>query len=436
MKNLFQTVLLIVFGVLVVIAVLIFADIIPVGKKTVEESAKGTVVVWGLIPKDRIQTLIDSFTRAHQGITLVYVEVDEQTFDQSLAEKISTGQGPDLLFLPQNMIFRQAAKIYKIPYEEFSERSFRDTYIQEGDLLLSSDGIIGIPLVVDPMIMYYNRSLVEAAGFTTPPKTWDDLVSITAPLTTRIGVNNAITTSAVALGGFSNIRYAKDILSLLFLQAGNPIIAKVGDKYMSVLVNQGTNGKMLDSVLGFYTQFADPTKEIYTWNKSLPASHDAFINEQVAIYFGYASELPSISNRNPNLNFDIGRIPQIKDTKAPMTFGRLTSVAVVKTTKNFAAAKYVQQLMAEKEFVSALVSVINEGYPIAPARRDLLTVPPKNLLGPTLYSSALISRGWLDIGESKTNPIFKTMIDDIIRGAVDPAQALSDASSKINNLIQ
>ena len=439
-SSLFQTILLVVCGVFVLLAVLIFSGAIPIGKKTAEEKPKGTVMVWGLLPKDKLQTLIDGFNRSHQGITVIYNQVDASVFDQTLAESIATGTGPDILFLPQDMILRQAAKAYKIPYESFAERDFRDTYVQEGELLLAPDGIIGIPLIIDPMILYYNRNLFEAAGFTTPPKNWEELLSMVPALTKRVAPTNAITQSAVALGAYTNVDHAKDILSMLLIQAGNPIVANVAGKYLSVIANNGQQSLNEVSsgvaVLTFFTQFADSRRDTYTWNKSLPRSSDAFINENVVFYFGYASELPYISNRNPNLNFDVAKMPQIKDAKSQMTFGKMTSVVLMKTSKNFNTAKYVQELMAQKEFVDALVSAIGSEYPVAPARRDLLGTPQKNLLGPALYNSALIARAWLDPSDVKTATVFKTMVEDVIRGAASIPQALADANNKLTLILQ
>ena len=60
-----------------------------------------------------------------------------------------------------------------------------------------------------------------------------------------------------------------------------------------------------ESVLRFYTQFADPAKETYSWNKTFQNDKNAFISGKLAFYFGYASEYKDIQQKNPNLRFDI-----------------------------------------------------------------------------------------------------------------------------------
>ena len=59
----------------------------------------------------------------------------------------------------------------------------------------------------------------------------------------------------------------------------------------------------MGSVLKFYTDFADPLKDVYSWNKSFSNSRDAFSAENLVFYLGYASELQSLINKNPNQNF-------------------------------------------------------------------------------------------------------------------------------------
>jgi hypothetical protein len=48
-----------------------------------------------------------------------------------------------------------------------------------------------------------------------------------------------------------------------------------------------------------------------------------------------------------------------------------------------------------------------------------------------LYGSAIISRGWYDPGASQTDRIFNTMVDSVVRGAMNSAQAVGDAQSKL-----
>jgi ABC-type glycerol-3-phosphate transport system substrate-binding protein len=434
----FQTVLLIIFVVFIVVAVLIFSGVIPIGGGDSETAGpKGEVVIWGPYKTNTVFKFFEEINNASKGaFKALYVEKNPRSFDRDLSEAIASGVGPDLVILSQEQLYRSRSKLFPIDYASFPERTFRDTFIQEGELFLLADGIYGLPLSVDPIIMYYNRNMFEASGITSPPKTWEELAQITPKLTVK-KENLVLTQSAVSFGSYGNLTHAKDILSLLIMQAGNPITIESQKGFTSALGNK-YNQEIPPAVsaISFFTQFADPQKDTYTWNRSLPASQEAFISEQVAVYFGYASELPLIVNKNPNLNFDIAKVPQVTGSKSHITFGDLKAVGIIKTSHNFNSAYSFALSLTGGELAPKILGALRADAPVAPARRDLLSSAPQNLFGPTLYGGALISRGWVDPGDDLSDPIFRDLVDSVFRGAVGPSEAVSQAHNKLQVIIK
>src|SRR3990167_874728 len=98
------------------------------------------------------------------------------------------------------------------------------TYIEEAELLLAQEGIYGLPLSVDPFVLYYNRDLLSAAGMAQPMGYWDEIYAAATKLTKKDAALN-ITQSVMALGESRNILHSKDILSLLMMQAGTAIVS-------------------------------------------------------------------------------------------------------------------------------------------------------------------------------------------------------------------
>ena len=49
------------------------------------------------------------------------------------------------------------------------------------------------------------------------------------------------------------------------------------------------------SVLTYYTDFANPLKSVYSWNRSFSSSRDAFLAQNLAVYFGPGSEIEYIT---------------------------------------------------------------------------------------------------------------------------------------------
>ena len=430
MKN-FQIIILIVFVAAAVFGVLVFSGAIPIGKSSNSTGAQGTVVLWGTVKATTIASALDNFNRVNNSFILKYVEKDPATFDQDLLEALASGTGPDMFLLPDNLAFHYANKIYTIPYQSYPMASYQSTFAKAGDVFLTTKGILAFPLTIDPMVMYYNRGMLDSNSVVSPPTNWEDLQSLVSVLNKK-DTNNQITKSTAALGQFSNVSNAKDIVSTLFMQTGNPIVdEKSGYFYSAFSDAAGADTNALSSVLSFYTAFADPSKSAYSWNKSLPDSQDFFSSDNLAFYFGYASELQTLVNKNPNLDFLAAPFPQIKNTNLKLTSARVVGVAVSSFSKNLTTAVTAASLMAGSDFASKFSAATLT----PPARRDLLAIKQTDAFSPIFYDSALYAKSWLDPSATDSDNIFRTMVENVLSGNMSVSDSIKDAGSKLSLLL-
>ena len=426
MKN-FQIILIAVFIAAAIFGMLIFSGAIPLGNKTV--GGQGTIVLWGTFRADLVNTLLEDFNNAHPSYVVRYVEKSREDFDQNLLEALASGSGPDMFFLPDNLAYHYSNKILAIPYQSYSVSSFKSSFASAGEVFLTSGGILAFPMTVDPLVMYYNRSMLDASGIVYPPNNWDDFVNV-VPALTKKDDSNKIIKSAVALGHFSNVFHAKDILSTLFMQTGNKIVYEKDGRFVPDLtVSIGPFG--LDNILKFYTDFADPQKNVYSWNKSFPLSQDYFSTDNLAFYFGYASELSTLVSKNPNQNFSVAEMPQIKGSGFKLTSARVTGLAISAFSKNSTTAFLALSDMSSGDFVSKLAKNLG----VVPARRDLLAIKQNDAYSPIFYSSALYARSWLDPSPKDMDDIFRRMIDGVLANNFGPGDAIIDANSKLYLLL-
>lgn len=424
MKDNFQIIIVIIFIVGAVFGVLVFSGTIKLGNDGADQG-QGTVVLWGTEKVEVMSPVLEAFNAAHPTFVVKYVQKFEDTFDKELLEALASQAGPDLFFLPDNLAFHYKNKLFTIPFSSYPLVSFQNNFAGGGSVFLTSKGILAFPITIDPLVMYFNKSMLDANGIVYPPKTWDELVTMVPTLTKKDDANK-INKSAVALGQFSNITHAKDILAALFMQGGNPMVSEKEGRLTSTLTDSSKYS--VNSILEFYTNFADPLHPLYSWNRSFPNSVDSFSAENTAIYFGYASEIQSIVNRNPNLSFGIAPLPQIEGSNTKLTGGQVTGIAISAFSKNFNTAFIAAGLMSSGEFAKSFSS----GLGIAPARRDLLTAIPADPYSPIFYSSALYTRSWLDPDPVETNKIFKSMIESVLSSNLSIADALRDAHSKLS----
>jgi len=427
MKFNFQLIVLIFFIAAAIFGILVFSGAIPLGGSS-QPGSLGTVVLWGTVPAQIISAPLQEFNDTHPSFIVKYVQKSTNTFDHDLLEALATGTGPDMFLMPDNLAFHYANKILTIPYTSYPVSTFKNVFAGAGEVFLTSKGVLAFPLSVDPLMMYYNRSILDANGVVYPPTTWDDLTSVTPTLTKKDDTGK-ITESAVALGNFSNVAHAKDILATLFMQVGNPIISENNGTFSSALNSQ--SGNLPSSMLKFYTDFADPNQAVYSWNTSLNNSGDAFSNESLAFYFGFASELKTLTSKNPNENFFIAPVPQIKNSVSKLTASRVTGLAVSSASKNINTAFTAASLMATSNFASEFAMATG----VAPARRDLLAIKGTDAYSPIFYNSALYARSWLDPSSTDTDAIFSGMVNSVLSGSLSTSDAIKDADSKLNLLL-
>jgi ABC-type glycerol-3-phosphate transport system substrate-binding protein len=428
MKGNFQLIITIIFIALAILGILVFSGAIPIGNSNAPGSL-GTVVLWGTVSTSTMAPLIEEFNAANPTFIVKYKQKNANTFDQDLLEALARDIGPDMIFLPDNLAFHYANKIFTVPYSSYSMASFKSNFAGAGEVFLASKGILAFPISIDPLVMYYNRSILDANSVVYPPAFWDDLIKL-VPVLTKKDDENKIIESTVALGHFSNIIHAKDILSALFMQAGNPIISEKDGVFNSSLTM--SNQKYdINSILKFYTDFADPNQTVYSWNRSFPNSNAVFSKEDLAFYFGFASELPSLVNKNPNQNFAVASFPQIRNSNLKLTASHVTGIAILSSSQNSATALTAASLLATGNFAAKFATA--QG--VAPARRDLLSLKPTDSYFPIFYSSALYAKSWLDPSPQNTDDIFRNMIDGVLSHSMTVAGAISDANNKLNLLL-
>lgn len=418
--NTFQIILLGVFGFFILIG---FASFMLFKGKAASQAVD--VTLWGTLPETEVMSAIGAVISDSMKIT--YVKHDERTFDEVFVNALASGTGPDLVLLSEDSIYRHKDKLLLVPYESFPVRDFKESFIEEGEIFLWGQGSIALPFRINPLVMYWNRDLFSNAGLVVPPKTWGEFLSLVPKLTRRDRASN-ITQSTIGIGEFRNVNHAKHILSALFLQSGNPVVVMAGDRLTSSL-----NGQNIAAAVDFYTEFADPVKALYSWNRSLPDSKTMFLSGDLAVYFGFADEYFEFQSKNPNLNFDVALLPQPADAPLRKTAGRLTGIAISRLSPNPAGALRAAIALSGSPAISALSSA--SGLP--PVRRDLLAQKPADnaVLG-IFFDSAVIARSWFDPNPLQSGRIFENMIESITSGRSETGAAISRAHEELDLLLQ
>ena len=159
--SVFQIVLLAIFGAVGVGAVLIFA-LATAGSGG---GGTGAVKIWGTFDKNAISAVIrQAADKDSRLLQVTYEQRDPATYESDLTNALAAGTGPDLFFLRSDYVMRDSDKVFIIPYANFSQSQFTNTFADGASPYLASSGVVGVPILIDPLVMYWNRDSLAAAG--------------------------------------------------------------------------------------------------------------------------------------------------------------------------------------------------------------------------------------------------------------------------------
>jgi len=432
MKQNIQVGILVAFGVIIAIAIFVFAGFIPSPLSQQNAQTTGHLQIWGTIPSNAVGELLrQKVTAVYTNLQVQYIQKTPETFSEDLINALADGKGPDLLFITGDMVARFANKIEPVPTALYSQLQFEQNFTDGGNIFITYDKkILALPIWADPMVMYWNKSMFANGNVARPPQYWDELLQL-APILTQKNDRNDIQKSAVALGNFQNISNAKDILATLMIQTGNPMIQATDLGLVATFDGAQEKYPPMDTSLRFFTDFADPLKPIYSWNNSLPEAKSDFVAEDLAMYFGYASEISGVRTKNPNMNFGVASIPQIRGSAYRSTLAKIGGIAVMKASVQKSQAFFIAQLLASPDLSGSL----SQGLALPPARRDLLSVVQNDPSMQMFYQSALVGKTWLDPSAAKTTEILKNAVNDILSGRSTIEDARTTAQTQFSALI-
>lgn len=441
---------------------------------TIEGSKPKTLKIWAVIDDtEEYGSLLSDYQKAHPHISLDFRRFRLEEYEDVLVNAMAEDRGPDIFMVHNTWIGKYQPKIEPMPaytsmvYKYVSggytnrtetvelkkERSltvkdmkgnYPDTVYKdmvrrintspEGQAPRLEDKIMAVPMSVDTLAMYVNKDMLNAAGIPIVPDTWDKFQATMQRLV-KVDDEGNILQAGAALGTANNVERATDLLSVLMMQNGavmsrdednRPTFAQMPEALSATRQN-------LPAVesLRFYLEFANPTKDIYTWNAEMPNSLDAFIQGRVAFFFGYAYHLPLIQARAPKLNLTIAKLPQIEGNPIA-NYANYWAWTVSKKSKNTETAW---------NFLNYLIQPDNEQKYLETAKRPAAhkALIEKQLEDEQLgvfASQILTSRSWYRGADAKAmESAFTDMIsqgatldDDQLQRTIINAQELVEQS--------
>lgn len=391
-----------------------------------------TLTVWGVLDDGPVYTEIFERLRRETGISATYVKKDVATFERELINALAAGRGPDVFMINNSWLGRHLDKIAPAPAGVVALDQVRRLYpeIVSADFIYNGQ-VWALPLFIDTLALFYNRDLLDQAGIALAPETWEEVVAI-APRLTRVSPGGVIQQSAISLGTANNVSRASDILAMLMMQYGSPIVDRA--RFMAVL-NSATDfapRSAGQSALEFYLQFANPASRAYSWSGEQRPSLDAFAEGSVAMKIAYHFQADAIREKGPFLNFGVAPLPQFRGRVARVDYGDYWGFAVSRQSRRQSESwRWISAMTTQDDIAGMYLR--SAGRP--PVLRSLIQANINDTAFGVFSRQALTARSWFQPDSTEVERIFLEMIESARRGAFSPEVAVRRATDEINRLL-
>jgi multiple sugar transport system substrate-binding protein len=399
---------------------------VPVGSDTLE--------FWGVFDDASDFRLVIQDFESQTGTKVRYTRFPFEEYERSLLDALAAGTGPDIFMIHNTWMPKHADKVKPMPEEAFNSiplmtiAEFREQFVDVAyDDLVFDDNIFALPLYMDTLALYYNKDLFNTAGIAKPPKNWDEFNESVEKLT-RLDSRGNIIQAGSAIGTSQNINRSTDILSAL-IQSGVQMTDR--DNSTATFSLSVNNTPVGDVALQYYTDFANPQKQLYTWNDNYNYSIDGFVQGNTAMMFNYSHQIDILRGKAPRLNFTVAPMPQISETDTK-TYANYWAVAVANSSDNYDNAWLFNSFLTSKD---GMTVYLNETARPS-ARRDIINLQRSDVDLGVFAVQALSAKSWFQADNTAIETIFSDMIDDVNFNRASVTNALRAAENKVNILMR
>jgi len=393
----------------------------------VRQTTTTSLLVWGLWQNsDEIGPVLRSF-KDQTGIDVQYKKIGSVgSYEKELVEALAAGRGPDVFVINNTWVEAKRDFMSPSPAEIITQRDVQNEFVDVVDKDLTRGGyVFALPTSVDTLALFYNKDLFNSAGIAEPPRTWTEFQNIVIKLTkvSNIGV---IGQSGAAIGTGGNINRAPDIMQMLMMQSGLPIIDTAnGVSRVDIANDIGARA------LSFYTDFSNKSKQVFTWDSSQDYSIDAFSQGKTAMLFNYAYQIPTIKAKNQRLSFAVAPVPQIEGNSKQYTFASYWPFAVSANSKSPQAAWQFVRYLTSK----SVADVVNKAQGVPPARRDSIPEYARDPIMGVFAEQGLKAVSWPRVDLVATDAIFNTMIDKVATSGLAIQEALKQSQDQLQRIV-
>lgn len=393
---------------------------------------KKTLEIWGFNDSAEVfNQLTADFRKNYPNIYINYIQKNEDAFHDDLLKAFANNSAPDIIMAYGSWLPYYQSRIY--PLDLNQEKELNLFYLNQNypeiikNDLISGHYLLGIPLSVDTLALFYNKDVFNYLNIALPPKTWEEITEL-VPKLRRINDYGQINRAAISLGA-NNVLWHNDILSALIYQLNGEIVDKSKKEFIwqNEVVFADRKIDPIETALNFYLNFSNPPSSSFTWSDDLEDSLSAFSKGKTVMAIGYFQDAKKIKNLNPNLSFDFASLPYFQNNPSKINYGRTVNLVVLKNSQHPQEAWLFLKFLSQEE-VSKKYFLLTKN---PPSRLDLIQNYLNDPASGVFVRQILTSRDWYQFNFKTINQVFDEMINQIVYKNKYVLDAVEDAANKL-----
>lgn len=132
----------------------------------------------------KFDEIVAAFEAANPNVTIEQERNNEANYYDKLVTSILGGSAPDIARVEPPKAAQYVAAGYAANLDDLVPAELREDYFEGTLEPITMDGsLYGLPQDVATLSLFYRSDLLEAAGITDPPATWDELVTAAEAVT-------------------------------------------------------------------------------------------------------------------------------------------------------------------------------------------------------------------------------------------------------------
>ena len=360
-----------------------------------------------------------AWEKQNPGVKVEIISIPFHMMKQKLVVSLRSGDAPDMGYVDGRWLQEMQAAGFLTDLTDYSDTlDKKDFFELPWKTATVGSKVYAVPDRIDPWMLYYNTDMFKAAGVKDFPKTMDELVEVCKKITIpdkQYGYGMVGANDATFIGRFLNILYAFH-----------------GD----FLTPDGKKAAINDEAgVAAFQFYGDLLNKYKVAQPSAIANSNAdvrklLLTSQVGMMIDGPWASGTLRQQNPNLNWYVGQIPRVKDTKPRFTMSSWYYVIFSQSKVKEDAKKFATYILRPENQARSVVTI--PGRKSAAAMPRFQTKDWKPWVEAAPYGEPLpITDKFSQIAD-----IVGNASQQVLSQKATAKQAADQAAEQINNLLK